>query len=84
MPVWDLLLAGRLYPCLKGMLVFCGIPMVFMEAAFVQYASLRPITLPLFKGNVIALWYTSGIHGNGISLVCQSGTHYYLDGCTLV
>ncbi|ESO88413.1 hypothetical protein LOTGIDRAFT_126022 [Lottia gigantea] len=36
------------------MLIFCGIPMVYMELAFGQYASLGPITIwravPLFKG----------------------------------
>ncbi|KAK6172240.1 hypothetical protein SNE40_015945 [Patella caerulea] len=36
------------------MLLFCGIPLVYMELAFGQYASLGPITIwkavPLFKG----------------------------------
>ena len=116
MPVWDLLLPGRLYSCLKVMLVFCGMPLVFkemafcqyaslgaitvwkaetlfkgnvnalvfMEMAFVQYTSLGPITIwkavQLFKGNVSVLWYTTGVQGNGISSVCQSGTYYYLEG----
>ena len=44
---------------LKGMLVFCGILLVFMEMAFGQYASLGRITIwkavPLFKGNVSVL-----------------------------
>ena len=88
MPVWDLLLPGRLYPCFKVMLVFCGIPLVFKEMAFRQYASLGAITtwkaLPLFKDNVSVLWCITGIHGNGVSLVCQSGTCYYLEGFTTV
>ena len=62
--------------------------LVFMEMAFVQYASLGPITIwkavPLFKDNGSILWYTTGVHGNGICLVCQSGTYFYLEGCTLV
>ena len=36
------------------MLMFCGIPLVFMEMAFGQYASLGPLTIwkavPIFKG----------------------------------
>lgn len=36
------------------MLTFCGIPLVFMEMGFGQYASLGPVTIwravPLFKG----------------------------------
>ena len=78
MPVCDLLLSGRLYHCLKVMLVFRGIPLVFIEMAFVQYASHGPITIwkavPLFKGNVSVLWCTTGVHGNGVWSVCQSGT----------
>ena len=88
MLVWDLLLSGRLYHCLKVMLAFRGIPLVFMEMAFGLFASLGRITIwkavPLFKGNVIVLWYTTGVHGNGISSVCQSWTYYYLEGCTAV
>ena len=68
--------------------MFCGIPLVFMEMAFVRYASLGPITtwkaVPLFEGNVSVLWYTTGVHGNGICSVRQSGTYYYLECCTTV
>ena len=88
MPVWDLLLPGRLYHCLKEMLLFCGKPLVFKEMAFGQYASLGPVytwkAIPLFKGNVIVLWYTTGVHGISVWSVCQSVTYYYLEGCTSV
>ena len=88
MSVWDLLLPGRLYHCLKGMLVFFDIPLVFMEMAFGRYVSLGPVTtwkaIPLCKGNVSVLWYTTGVQGNGVWSVCQSGTHYFLEGCTSV
>ena len=45
MPVWNLIHSGRLYHCLKVMLVFCDITLVFMEMTFVQYVSLGPITI---------------------------------------
>lgn len=39
------------------MVIFCGIPLVFMEMSFGQYASLGPVTIwravPLFKGTII-------------------------------
>ena len=71
---WVLLQSGRLYPCLKVMLVFCGIPLVFTDMIFIQCASLVPITslkaVPLFKGNDSVVWYTTGVQGNDIVLVC--------------
>ena len=64
------------------MLLFCGEPLVFMEMAFVQFASLGPVTtwkvVLLFKGNVSVLWYTTGVQGNGILSVCQSWTYFEL------
>lgn len=43
------------------MLVFCGIPLVLMEMAFAQYASLGPVTIwkavPLFKGKAHAPFF---------------------------
>ena len=86
MLVWDLLQIRRLYHCLKVMLVFSGIPLVFLEMAFVQYASWGPVNIwkavPLFKGNVNVLWYTTGVHGNGFCSVCKSRTYSYLEGGT--
>ena len=42
------------------MLVFVGIPVVYMELAFGQYASLGPVTVwravPLFKGSFIIFY----------------------------
>ena len=83
MPVWDLLLSGRLYLCLKVMLFFCGVQLVFMEMAFGQYASLGPITIwkiyPCLKVMLLFGGIPTGVQGNGISSVCQSGTYYYLE-----
>lgn len=42
------------------MLVFCGVPLVYMEMAFGQYGSLGPVTIwravPLFKGLLCSLF----------------------------
>ena len=50
------MIAGAFFIPYLVMLTFCGIPLVFMEMAFGQYASLGPITIwravPLFKGNL--------------------------------
>ena len=59
-----------------------------MEMAFGQYFSLGPTTIqkavPLFKGNVNVLWYTTGIHGYGIRSVRQLGTYNHMRGCITV
>ena len=59
------------------MLVFCGIPLVFMEMAFGQFASLGPITIwkavPLFKGKPIS----------GYMNLCQQSGSSYLNGWKL-
>ena len=50
--------------------MFCGIPLVFMDMAFGQYASWGPITICedvlQFKGNASVLWYTTGVYRIGI------------------
>jgi len=51
-----LLVAGAFFIAYILMLVFCGMPLVYMEMAFGQYGSLGPITVwravPLFKGRL--------------------------------
>lgn len=41
------------------MLIFCGIPLLYMELAFGQYASLGPTTVwravPIFKGQLATM-----------------------------
>ena len=57
--------------------MFCGIPLVFMEMAFVLYASLGSLTIwkavPLFEGNVIVVWCTTGVHGFGVGQYASLG-----------
>ena len=52
--VYMIFLSGAFFIPYLVMLMFCGIPLVFMEMSFGQYASLGPITIwkavPLFKG----------------------------------
>ena len=61
--VSNLYISGAFFIPYIIMLVFCGIPLVFMELAFGQYASLGPVTVwravPLFKG--ILLRFTISI-----------------------
>jgi solute carrier family 6 amino acid transporter-like protein 5/7/9/14 len=50
----SIVFSGAFFIAYLVMLVFCGVPLVFMELAFGQFASLGPITVwkaaPLFKG----------------------------------
>ena len=60
------------------MLVTCGIPLLFMELAFGQYASLGPITVwravPLFKGilNIPVILLPFQLGGGIFEYPCQS------------
>lgn len=62
------------------MLIFCGIPLVYMELAFGQYASLGPTTVwravPIFKGIGISMVLASTLVGIYYNMVNAWAFHY--------
>ncbi|XP_071087647.1 uncharacterized protein [Haliotis cracherodii] len=68
------------------MLVFCGIPLVYMELAFGQYASLGPITIwravPLFKGIGYSMVIVSGVVSIYYNMVNAWGFYYLFTSMT--
>ncbi|XP_061183619.1 uncharacterized protein LOC133191891 isoform X2 [Saccostrea echinata] len=62
------------------MLIFCGIPLVYMELAFGQYASLGPVTVwravPIFKGIGISMVLASTLVGIYYNMVNAWAFHY--------
>ncbi|VDH94761.1 solute carrier family 6 (neurotransmitter transporter, amino acid) member 5/7/9/14 [Mytilus galloprovincialis] len=68
------------------MLVTCGIPLVFMELAFGQYASLGPVTVwrsvPLFKGIGMAMVLSSFVVSIYYNMVNAWAVHYLFSSMT--
>eukprot|EP00105_Crassostrea_gigas_P036551 XP_019920699.1 PREDICTED: sodium- and chloride-dependent glycine transporter 1 [Crassostrea gigas] len=62
------------------MLIFCGIPLLYMELAFGQYASLGPTTVwravPIFKGIGISMVLASTLVGIYYNMVNAWAFHY--------
>jgi hypothetical protein len=77
--VSNLYISGAFFIPYIIMLVFCGIPLVFMELAFGQYASLGPVTVwravPLFKG-ILLRFTISMLDHDKYSQICFSD-HLY-------
>ncbi|KAL4230155.1 hypothetical protein ACF0H5_010540 [Mactra antiquata] len=70
------------------MLVFCGIPLVFMEMSFGQYASLGPVTIwravPLFKGVGQAMFVTVAVICIYYNMVNAWAFHYLFSSFTSI
>ncbi|XP_041359427.1 uncharacterized protein LOC121375829 [Gigantopelta aegis] len=70
------------------MLIFCGLPLVYMELAFGQYASLGPITIwkavPLFKGIGYAMVLVSGVLSIYYNMVNAWAVYYLFTSMTSV
>ncbi|CAC5382398.1 Sodium- and chloride-dependent neutral and basic amino acid transporter B(0+),Sodium-dependent proline transporter,Sodium- and chloride-dependent glycine transporter 1,Sodium-dependent dopamine transporter,Sodium-and chloride-dependent glycine transporter 2,Sodium-dependent neutral amino acid transporter B(0)AT2,Sodium- and chloride-dependent transporter XTRP3B [Mytilus coruscus] len=68
------------------MLVTCGIPLVYMELAFGQYASLGPVTVwravPLFKGIGMAMVLSSFVVSIYYNMVNAWAVHYLFSSMT--
>ncbi|XP_060064335.1 uncharacterized protein LOC132544711 [Ylistrum balloti] len=68
------------------MLVFCGVPLVYLELAFGQYASLGPITVwkavPLFKGIGISMVLSSAIVSIYYNMVNAWAFHFLFASMT--
>ncbi|XP_021339166.1 uncharacterized protein LOC110440421 isoform X2 [Mizuhopecten yessoensis] len=68
------------------MLVFCGVPLVYLELAFGQYASLGPITVwkavPLFKGIGISMVLSSAIVSVYYNMVNAWAFHFLFASMT--
>ena len=68
------------------MLVFCGMPLVFMELAFGQFASLGPITVwkaaPLFKGVGYAMVLISALVSIYYNMVTAWALHFLFTSLT--
>ncbi|XP_033743037.1 uncharacterized protein LOC117329281 [Pecten maximus] len=68
------------------MLVFCGVPLVYLELAFGQYASLGPITVwkavPLFKGIGISMVLSSTIVSIYYNMVNAWAFHFLFASMT--
>ncbi|XP_070198562.1 uncharacterized protein [Littorina saxatilis] len=68
------------------MLIFCGLPLVFMELAFGQFASLGPITVwkaaPLFKGVGYAMVLISALVSIYYNMVTAWAFHFLFTSLT--
>ncbi|KAK7469916.1 hypothetical protein BaRGS_00036079, partial [Batillaria attramentaria] len=77
---------GAFFIAYLVMMVFCGLPLVFMELAFGQYASLGPITVwkaaPLFKGVGYSMVLISALVSVYYNMVTAWAFHFLFTSLT--